>query len=416
MGSILTFSHLKMLFMNLPLIAATAAASAADETALRTIHAQPSFVVATKEVEIAVTKFGGNMAPVTFFRDSANPVRPYHISPWQEEKPSKMPAPILNTLRGDFFCMPFGGNSDEVAGEKHPPHGEIVGDPWKLMSTKKAGDVTTLTMGIDTKVRKGHVTKELSLVDGQNVVYSRNTIEGFTGRAPLGHHATLAMPEKEGAVRIATSAIRFGMTCPSLFSDPKSREYQALLPGAKWDDLTKVPVAWKDAPDADLTSLPGRYGYADLVQLANEPWEKTNSPAWTTATFTDAGYVWFSLKDPAVLKTTVFWMENHGRHGHPWNGRNNCLGLEDVTAFFADGLAASTKENVLTKEGVDTALELSSDKPTSVNYIQGVVKVPDGFDVVKSVEFKPGEVVFTSASGKTATAAVRHEFIKTGKL
>ena len=409
MGYNLTFSHLKMLLMNLPLIAATAAA---DETTLRTFHAQPSFVVATKEVEIAVTKFGGNMAPVTFFRDSANPVRPYYISPWQEETPSKMPAPILNTLRGDFFCMPFGGNSDEVAGEKHPPHGEIVGDPWNIAGTKKAGDVTTLTMGIDTKVRKGHVTKELSLVDGQNVVYSRNTIEGFAGRAPLGHHATLAMPEKDGAVRIATSAIRFGMTCPSLFSDPKSREYQALLPGAKWNDLSKVPVAWKDAPDADLTSLPGRFGYADLVQLVNEP----GVPAWTTATFTDAGYMWFSLKDPAVLKTTVFWMENHGRHGHPWNGRNNCLGLEDVTAFFADGLAASTKENVLTKEGVDTALELTADKPTSVNYIQGVVKVPEGFDVVKSVEFKPGEVVFTSASGKTATAAVRHEFIKTGKL
>ena len=123
--------------------------------------------------------------------------------------------------------------------------------------------------------------------------------------------------------------------------------------------------------------------------------------------------MWFSLKDPAVLKTTVFWMENHG---HPWNGRNNCLGLEDVTAFFADGLSASIKDNLLTKEGLDTALELSADKPTSVNYIQGVVKVPEGFDVVKAVEFKPGEVVFTSASGKTATAAVRHEFIKTGRL
>ena len=402
--------------MSIAVIATAAVASAADDAKTRTIHSQPSAILSTKEVEVAVTKLGGHMAPVTFFRDSAKPVQPYYISPWQDEKPVKMPAPVLVTLRGDFFCVPFGGNSDAVGGEKHPPHGEIVGDPWKVVGTKKAGDVTTLTMGIDTKVRKGHVTKELSLVDGQNVVYSRNTIEGFAGRAPLGHHATLAMPEKEGTVRIATSAFRFGMTCPSLFSDPKSREYQALLPGAKWDDLTKVPVAWKDAPDADLTSLPGRYGYADLVQLANEPWEKTNSPAWTTATFTDAGYVWFSLKDPAVLKTTVFWMENHGRHGHPWNGRNNCLGLEDVTAFFADGLSASIKDNVLTKEGVDTALELSADKPTSVNYIQGVVKVPEGFDVVKSVEFKPGEVIFTSASGKTATAAVRHEFIKTGKL
>ena len=407
---------LRTLLMNLSLIAATAAVSAADENELRTFHAQPSFVVATKEVEVAITKLGGHMAPVTFFRDSAKPVKPYHISPWQDEAPTTMPAPVLVTLRGDFFCLPFGGNSDEVAGERHPPHGEIVGDAWHLVGTKKTGDVTTLTLGTETKVRKGRVTKELSLVDGQNVIYSRNLIEGFAGRVPLGHHATLAMPEKEGAVRIATSAFRFGMTCPSLFSDPKQREYQALLTGAKWTDLAKVPVAWKDAPDADLTRLPARYGYADLIQIANEPWEKAHGPAWTTATFADAGYVWFSLKDPAVLNSTVFWMENHGRHGHPWNGRNNCLGLEDVTAFFADGLAASTKENLLTKEGVETAVTLSADKPTAVNYIQGVVKIPDGFDNVKTLEFSPGEVTFISTAGRRVTAPVRHEFLKSGKL
>ncbi len=402
--------------MNFPLITSTALASAADDAKLHTFHAQPSFVVATKQVEIALTQLGAHMAPVTFFRDTAQPVQPYYVSPWQEEKATEMPAPVLVTLRGDFFCMPFGGNSDAVAAEKYPPHGEIVGEPWKLTGTRKAGDVTTLTLSIETKIRTGRVTKELSLVDGQNVVYSRNAIEGFAGRAPLGHHATLAMPGKEGAVRIATSAIRFGMTNPGLFSDPKQREYQALLPGAKWNDLAKVPVAWKDAPDADLTRQPGRYGYADLVQIANESWEKTNGPAWTAATFADAGYVWFSLKDPAVLRTTVFWMENHGRHGHPWNGRNNCLGLEDVTAFFADGLAASTKENMLKREGVETALELSADKPTAVNYIQGVVRVPEGFENVKTLEFAPGEVTFVSTTGKRVTAPVRHEFLKTGKL
>jgi hypothetical protein len=260
------------------------------------------------------------------------------------------------------------------------------------------------------------VTNELSLVEGQNVVYSRTTIEGFAGRAPLGHHATLAMPEKEGAVRIATSAFKLGMTCPSLFSDPKQREYQALLPGAKWTDLTKVPVVWKNEPDADLTRLPARYGHADLVQIANESWEKTNGPAWTAATFPDAGYLWFSLKDPAVLRSTVFWMENHGRHGHPWNGRNNCLGLEDVTAFFADGLAASTRENVLTKEGIETAVELRADRPTIVNYIQGVVKIPPGFENVKTLEFTPGLVTFISSTGQKVAAPVRHEFLKTGSL
>jgi hypothetical protein len=398
------------------IVAATATLSAAEIVKSSTIHSQPCALLSTKQVELAVTKLGGHMAPVTFFRDSGKPVRPYYVSPWQDEKATKIPAPVMVPLRGDFFCMPFGGNSDEVGGEKHPPHGEVAGSAWKVAGTKKTGDVTTLTLGIETKARKGKVTKELSLVDGQNVVYSRHTIEGFAGSVPLGHHATLAMPEKEGAVRIATSAIRFGVTCPSLFSDPKNREYQALQPGAKWTDLAKVPAAWKDAPDADLTSLPGRYGHADLVQLANESWEKTNGPAWTTATFADGGFVWFALKDPAVLNSTVFWMENHGRHAHPWNGRNNCLGLEDVTAHFADGLAASMKENALTKEGVETTVKLSAEKPTAVNYIQGVVKIPEGFENVKSVEFAPGEVTFVSTTGKRVTAPVRHEFLRTGKL
>ncbi len=387
-----------------------------QEPNTRTIHSQPSFVVSTPQVELAVTELGGHMAPVTFFRSSAKPVRPYHVSPWQDEKPSAMPAPVLNALRGDFFCMPFGGNSDSLAGEKHPPHGEIVGEKWKYVGTTKSSDVTTLTMSIETLVRRGEVTKELSLVADQNVVYSKHIINGFTGNVPLGHHATLAMPDKEGSVRLASSAFRLGMTYPGIFSDPIQREYQSLLPGARWTTLAKVPVAWKGEPDADLTRLPARQGHADLVQVVNEPWEKTNGPAWMTATFTDAGYLWFSLKDADVLNSTVFWIENRGRHGHPWNGRNNCLGLEDVTSFFADGLKASTSDNILNKEGVATSVKLEGTKPTIVYYIQGVVKIPDGFEMVKSLEFAPGEVTFLSTTGKRVTTKVRHAFLRTGKL
>lgn len=387
-----------------------------QEPNTRTIHSQPSFVLSTPQVELAVTELGGHMAPVTFFRSSAKSVRPYHVSPWQDEKPSAMPAPVLNALRGDFFCMPFGGNSDLLAGEKHPPHGEIVGEKWKYVGTTKSSDVTTLTMSIETRVRRGEVTKELSLVADQNVVYSKHIINGFTGNVPLGHHATLAMPDKEGSVRLASSAFRLGMTYPGIFSDPKQREYQSLLPGARWTTLAKVPVAYKGEPDADLTRLPARQGHADLVQVVNEPWEKTNGPAWMTATFTDAGYLWFSLKDADVLNSTVFWIENRGRHGHPWNGRNNCLGLEDVTSFFADGLKASTSDNILNKDGVATSVKLEGTKPTIVYYIQGVVKIPDGFEMVKSLEFAPGEVTFVSTTGKRVTTKVRHAFLKTGKL
>jgi hypothetical protein len=390
--------------------------SAEPATPQRRVHSQPSWIVANPQVEVAVTRIGGHMAPVTFFRDTDRPVRPYHVSPWQDEKPSAMPAPVLKTLRGDFFCLPFGGNSEPVAGEKHPPHGEVAGEPWRLVGTRRAGAVTTLTLEFETRVRPGRVTKELSLVAGQNVVYSRHLLRGFTGRMPLGHHATLAMPETEGSVRIATSPLRWGMTCPSLFSDPRQREYQALLPGARWTDLSRVPVAWKGAPDADLTRMPTSRGHADLVQCINEPWEKIGGPAWTTATFTDRGYLWFALKDPSVLNSTVFWMENRGRHGHPWNGRNHCLGLEDVTAFFADGLAASTTDNALGRDGVATSVALDPERPTAVNYIQGVARVPSGFDIVQRVDFSPGTATFVSASGHRVAVPVRHEFLKAGSL
>lgn len=379
-----------------------------------------SFTLTSPQVTLAVTEIGGHMAPVTFYRQ-AQKFEPYHISPWQKEPPAEMPVPVLVPLRGDFFCMPFGGNADPVHGEKHPPHGEVAGSNWKLVGVQeKTGRnqaiVHTLTMQMETSLRKGHVTKQLSLVDDQNVVYSSHTIEGFAGRVPLGHHATLAMPESEESVHLASSPLRFGMTYPGQFSDPKQREYQSLLPGTRWTDPTQVPVLAKNAPDADITRQPARYGHADLVQLVNDP--SVAGPAWMTATFTggEQEYVWFSLKDPTVLSSTVIWMEHHGRHGHPWNGRNSCLGLEDVTAFFADGLAASSGKNILTQEGVPTAVELQAEHPTVIRYIQGVAAAPKGFDRVTRIEFVSGGMVLVSPKGERVTVAVVHEFLKTGTL
>lgn len=392
-------------------VASLSPGSVASSAEQRTIHSQRSWVIGTPQVELAVTETGAMMAPVTFFRDTAAPLQPYHVSPWQDEG-LKLDVPVLVALRGDWFCMPFGGNADAFNGETHPPHGEVAGGKWRKLDDHADAGITTLKLELRTTTRTGRVIKELSLVDGQNVVYSTETIEGFAGPAPVGHHATLAMPDTEGAVRIATSPIRFGMTCPSQFSDPAKGEYQSFAIGARFTDLAKVPLQFKGAPDADATRLPARRGFADLLQIYYQP----GDIAWLTATRADEGWLWFSLKDPAVLNSTVFWIENHGRHGVPWSGRNNCLGLEDVTAFFADGLATSARPNLLTKEGIKTAVELRTDKPTAVRYIQGVAKVPPGFEQVKTLEFAPGEVSFIAVTGQRVRVAVRHEFLRSGRL
>ena len=63
----------------------------AEDVILRNQHQQPCYVVGNKQVEVSVTENGGHMAPVTFYRDSDQPVKPYYVSPWQDEKPSEMP-------------------------------------------------------------------------------------------------------------------------------------------------------------------------------------------------------------------------------------------------------------------------------------------------------------------------------------
>ena len=377
----------------------------------RVIAGQPSWVLANRQVELAVTELGGHMAPVTFHRDSASRVQPYYISPWQGEK-VKLDEPVLAPLRGDFFCMPFGAPG-VWRGVRHICHGEPATGKWTMGGVAVDGRVARLTMTMRTSALPGKVTKRLSLVDGHNVVYCQHVLEGFSAPAPLGHHATLALPDSPGALRVATSPFKLGMTNPTPFGDPAIGHYQSLAVNRKFTRLDKVPLVWKDPAVGDCSRHPVRMGFTDLLGL----WARSaDGPAWTTATVQDEGFMWFSLKDPAMLPATLLWIANRGRHSSPWNGRNRCLGLEDVCAYFANTAAESAGPNQLNAMGIPTVVKLSKSRPTVVNHIQGVVKVPKGFECVRTASFAPGTVMFTSVTGKKVTAPVCHEFLTTGQL
>jgi hypothetical protein len=273
-----------------------------------------------------------------------------------------------------------------------------------------------LKLALDTQVRRGRVVKELSLVDGQNVIYSMHTITGFAGPTPLGHHATLRLPDEPETFKVQSSPFEFGMTNPGLFSDPEKREYQSLAIGHRFTALESIPTHWQEAPSADCTLFPARTGFADLLAVFKRP-AADGTPAWMTAINRGESYLWFALKSPDVLPATVFWIENHGRHASPWNGRNRCLGLEDVCAYFADGLVPSVEENLLTKSGVKTVLELpATEAATQIRYIQGAVPTPPGFDAVQSVRFEPGRMVVVSTEGRELTIPVQHEYLRSGQL
>ena len=87
------------------------------------------------------------------------------------------------------------------------------------------------------------------------------------------------------------------------------------------------------------------------------------------------------------------------------------VGIEEVLAHLASGLGVSAGENELTRRGLRTSMELDGVTPLKVKNIQGVCRIPEGFDRVADVSFEPGRVTFTSLAGPTAEAAVDWEFV-----
>src|SRR6516162_10163551 len=97
------------------------------------ICGQASWRLASDEVEAFVTETGGHLGPVTFMRRGRK-IRPYSVAPWAEEKHSPPLRPIIKVLRGDFFCLPFGGNGSPFGREQHPVHGETANARWHFES------------------------------------------------------------------------------------------------------------------------------------------------------------------------------------------------------------------------------------------------------------------------------------------
>lgn len=376
------------------------------------IYGQSSWRLACDTVEGYVTETGGHLGPVTF-KLGKRKIQPFSIAPWAEEKLDRSIPPILKVLRGDFFCLPFGGNSTPYRGEHHPPHGETANNRWKFESLVRENNITRLNLCLQTHIRKGDVKKKIALVDNHSAVYSQHIISG-NGPMCLGHHAMLRFPDYANSGLISSSHFLFGQVFPGNLEKPENKGYSALSPGHVFHSLKNVLT--KRGIRTDLGKYPARKGYEDLVLLVGDP---RKPYAWTAVTFPKERYVWFALKDPRILRHTILWISNSGRYYPPWSGRHvNVMGLEEVTSYFHLGLAESASRNSLQTRGYKTCVHLTPDKPLVVNYIMSVQSIPSGFDRVMSIKCAPDakSVILKSGSGKLVKANIYPDFISSGNL
>jgi hypothetical protein len=374
---------------------------------LRKVRGQPSWSFQSSHVSAHLTRTGGHLGPVEF-RLGRRTVAPFSVAPWAEEKIDAGLPPLLHALRGDFFCAPFGGNGTPWRGERHPPHGETANATWQLSAIERAPQRVTLHAGLDLTVRTGHVGKHLTLVDGHTAVYQRHVIAGARGPMSVGHHAMLKFPDAEGSGVVSTSRFIRAQVLPMPFELPENKGYQALKPGARFRSLDRVPLL--AGGTTDVSVYPARRGFEDLVLLTADA---TLDFAWNAVAFPHEGYAYFALRDPRVLRHTILWISNGGRHYAPWNGRHTAvMGIEDTTSCFHLGLAESAKPNVLSRAGLPTTLTLNPKKPTEVRYIFGVAAIPAGFDRVAEIRAGSGGIELVAANGKRARTKLDVAFLR----
>jgi hypothetical protein len=380
--------------------------AASRHPVVRTIHGASSWRIANDVVQAWLTREGGHLGPVTF-KTPVGEIQPFAVAPWLPREIAKDAPEVLRNLRGDFFCLPFGANSPAPRGEQHSLHGATSSARWSLLSYTRSRNTAELVAGMRLTPRQGTITKRIRLAPGQTVLYCSHDIKGMAGPMCLGHHAMLRFPDQEGAGRIACSGIRFGQVGSAHTENPAQGGYSSLRPGAVFRDLRRVPCA--AGGYADLTRFPARAGFDDLVLLVSGA---SGPLGWTAVTYPREKYLWFALKNPKQLVSTLLWHSNGGRHYPPWNGRHRpVLGLEDITAFFDLGLAASSRVNSLSRRGVPTTLTLRQDRVLRIPYVMGVARIPNGFDTVDRVRFKADHIVFESKAGPAVRQSVDLTFL-----
>jgi hypothetical protein len=363
---------------------------------MSTVHGEKSHHLTTPELDLDVTARAGHMAPVIFHLPGRD-VSPYSLSPWE---PREFPdPPLLSILRGDFLCLPFGGQTDG------PPHGDPANAEWSLVSQNDR----SITLRQHASDSGAMVEKILSTRAGHHAVYVEHRISQLDGDYNYGTHPVLDLSGlPEGAGRVSVSPFRWASVFPGWFSDPANGESQALAEGTVFTDLREVKLA--AGGTTDLTRYPARVGNDDLVMMVNEAATPAQPFAWSAVVLD--GYVWFALKTPVDFPATLFWISNGGRSAAPWNRRHlGRLGVEEVCSYFANGVDLS-RQNQLADLQIPTTRRFVPHETVSLRMIHAVALTPDGFGSVSRIVPAAGNsVVIHGESGEEITVSVSWKFV-----
>lgn len=315
----------------------------------------------------SVQALGGMLGPVTFLLPDGRQVSPLHVAPWFDDPTRTAQPPILQELRGEWPCVPFGTDAPRAlpegwsaTGETFDgagvPHGHSSNAEWVF--TETAPDHITLTCDYPDTHPIRRLTRTIAADPHAPALDITLTVEARrTCRLPIGLHPTLRLPTT-GQARLDPPAFLNGRVFPLDVEPGKG----LLQPGASFGVLAAVPC--RDGGTLSLARLPLTEDTEELLQLCGVTggFRLHHPEGWTVA------LDWETQHFPSLL----LWISNRGRAYAPWNSRHVALGVEPVNAAFDLGPAVSTAPNPISAMGIPTAQTFHPDEPFITRYRIGV--------------------------------------------
>lgn len=273
-------------------------------------------------------------------------VEPFYVAPWDG-----FPAdPLLDRLRGDFLCVPFGSTpaGELPAGWASPgprpgecAHGYSANADWEVAALTEESVMLTLRYPAGDPVER--VTRTVTCLD-DGLEFEGRIMAREAADLPIGVHPTFRLPDRPYGATLRLPAGAF-LASPPLPTEPLAR----ILPGSIFHDPTAAPAV--DGA-ADITELPWANANEDLLLLADVEEGRVELLNH------DEGYRVAVTWDHRLLRHLMLWISNFGRDADPWSGRNRALGLEPITGAFDYGAAVSAAPNPLAARGAATTVHV----------------------------------------------------------
>lgn len=365
------------------------------EIQTQSVHGEPSFSISSDSTTAWMTLRGNHISPVIFHLGSRD-FSPYSCAPWAPGEHQNI-GPLLDVLRGDFWCLPFG---DSPVG---PAHGETACESWTIVSVT----TSSVHLRIDAGDTGARVNKMVSVRDGQSALFQEFTISGLNGAYSYGTHPILDLsPFPAGTARVSTGSLHWASVVPGIFSNPDTGETQILNPGAKFEDLAVIPMI--NGGNLDLSRYPTATAHEDLVMLAQKG--DGHQLGWTAVSV--PGHAWIALKNIQDFPSTLLWISNGGRTQIPWQGRHvGRLGIEDVCSYFHRGLVES-RQDLLSHMGIPTTRDFRKSETTTLRSLQFAVDTPTGFGRVCAIDTPAaGKIRVIDEEGRSVESQIDWEFV-----